>query len=173
MTFHRTCIFALVLLFGLPAAANAQNAVTASLKGLHEMTAGNILKAAEMLDEDVYAFQPTDDVRTTGQLFAHIANAQFAFCSTAAGEESPNSQNYEETATSKAAIVAALKAGFDYCGGVYDGMTDAAGAEVKNLFGMQMAATAILAFNTTHNYEHYGNVVTYMRINGLVPPSSM
>ncbi len=52
-------------------------------------------------------------------------------------------------------------------------MTDASGAEIKNLFGMEIAASAIMAFNSAHNYEHYGNLVTYMRIKGVVPPSSM
>ena len=167
------------LLFALPALALAQDedgmteAVTASLKGLHDITANNIMKTAEMLSEDLYAYQPTEEVRTAGQILAHIANAQFMFCSTAAGQENPNGANFEETATTKEAITAALKSGFEYCEGVYAGMTDAAGAEMRTFFGREMAASGILAFNSAHNYEHYGNLVTYMRINGLVPPSSM
>lgn len=171
-------VSALMLLAVLPEGALAQsggetsNAVTTSMKGLHDITVNHIMRTAEMLGDDMYAYRPTDEVRTAGQMLAHIANAQFVFCSSAAGEESPSGENLEETATSKAEIIAALRSGFDYCSSVYDGMTDAAGSEVKNLFGMQMAASAILAFNSAHNYEHYGNLVTYMRINDIVPPSS-
>ncbi len=174
MKTRRSYAFLFALVLALPTIANAQDQpVTGSLKGLHDITANNILKAAEMLDESIYSFKPTEDVRTAGQILAHVANAQFAFCSTVAGEESPAKENYEETATTKPQIVAALKMAFDYCSGVYGGMTDASGAEIKNLFGMEMAASAIMAFNSAHNYEHYGNLVTYMRIKGVVPPSSM
>jgi uncharacterized damage-inducible protein DinB len=117
-------------------------------------------------------FRPTEEVRSAGQILAHVANAQFMFCSVAAGQENPSKVNFEETATAKADIIAALEASLEYCGGVYDGMTDEAGAEMKDLFGMKMAAAAVLAFNSAHNYEHYGNLATYMRINGIVPPSS-
>ena len=151
----------------------SSTATITSLKALHDITANNLLKTAEMLDEEVYAYSPTEDVRTTGQILAHLANAQYMFCSSAAGEESPNQVNFEETATAKDDIVEALKGGFDYCAAVYDNMTDAQGSEMRPLFGREMAASGILAFNSAHNYEHYGNLVTYMRINGIVPPSSM
>lgn len=146
--------------------------VTASLAGLHQITATNLTATAVMLDEAMYAYRPTEEVRTAGQILAHVANAQYMFCSTAAGEASPNEANLEETATTKAEIVEALDAAFAYCAGVYDAMTDAEGAAMRTFFGNEMAASAILAFNSTHNYEHYGNLVTYMRMNGIVPPSS-
>jgi uncharacterized damage-inducible protein DinB len=146
--------------------------VMRSLQGLHQMTSANIVKTAEMLDDAMFAYRPTEDVRTAGQMLAHIANAQYFFCSTAAGTPSPNEVNIEETATTKADITAALKDAFAYCDGVYASMTDAQGAEARAMFGNPMAASGVLAFNTTHNYEHYGNLVTYMRMNGIVPPSS-
>lgn len=168
-----TLNLAILLLIAVSGTAFAQDGtVTTSLKTLHDITANNILETAEMLDDEMYAYQPTDEVRSAGQILAHIAGAQYMFCSVAANEENPSSENFEETATSKADVVAALQAGLDYCGSVYEGMTDAAGAEMRNLFGMEMAASAILAFNSAHNYEHYGNLVTYMRMNDLVPPSS-
>lgn len=164
-----------ILLPGLAVAqddAGAANNVTQSMKGLQDITSSNLIQTAEILDEALYAYRPTDGVRTAGQILAHVANSQFAFCAGATGEKNPNKQNYEETATTKADIVAALKAGFGYCDEVYAKMTDAAGAEMHKFFGNEMAATAILAFNAAHNYEHYGNLVTYMRMNGIVPPSS-
>lgn len=159
--------------FCLTSLAQEVQPVASSLKGLHDITARNITATAEMLSEEMYAYRPSDDVRTAGQILAHVANAQFVFCSSAAGENNPSQSNYEETATTKTDIVAALETGFSYCASVYEAMTDANGAKMQDFFGNPMAASAILAFNSAHNYEHYGNLVTYMRINGITPPSSM
>ncbi|WP_412061457.1 DinB family protein [Rubrivirga sp. IMCC45206] len=155
-----------------PDAAPPESPVIASLGALHQLTSANITRTAQLLSEDLYAYRPTEEVRTAGGLLAHIANAQYLFCSSATGEANPNEANLEETLITKAETVAALAAAFAYCAGVYDAMSDAQGAEVRDFFGRQMAASGILAFNTTHNYEHYGNLVTYMRMNGIVPPSS-
>jgi len=147
--------------------------VTMSMKGLHDITSGNVMATAQLLDEEMYSYQPTEEVRTSGSILAHIAGAQFMFCSAAGSVENPNTENFEETATTKADIIAALEAGFAFCEDVYSSMTDERGAELVDFFGNQMAASAVLAFNAAHNYEHYGNLVTYMRINGITPPSSM
>lgn len=186
---YRTLTLVLLLFMAAPAPAQstdpepaaeepaiaepASTAIVSSLKALHQITVTYLTETAEMLDEDLYAFRPTEEVRTVGELLGHVADAQYLFCSAAAGEENAASSNVEESASSKEEIVAALNEAFAYCTGIYDGMTDAEGAEMRTIFGRQMAASAILAFNSTHNYEHYGNLVTYMRINGIVPPSSM
>ncbi len=170
---------ALALLVAVPFTAMTQatdaapaDSVIPSLKGLHEITKTNIMRSAEMLDEALYSFRPTEEVRTVGQLFGHIANAQGAFCSAASGMANPLSENFEQR-TSKAGLIEALNMGFEFCEEAYASMTDAKGAEMVSFFGSEMAASAVLAFNSAHNYEHYGNLVTYMRINGIVPPSSM
>jgi len=168
----RFFVAAVAVAMSFPLAASAQS-VTSSLNGLFGVTKTNIMASAEMLDEDLYSFRPTDDVRSMGELFAHIANAQFAFCSGAAGEASPATENYEQTATTKAQIIAALNAGFGYCDEVFADMNDEKGAGAVNFFGSPNTAHGVLAFNSAHNYEHYGNLVTYMRLNGIVPPSSM
>jgi hypothetical protein len=102
-----------------------------------------------------------------------VANAQYAFCSAAVGESSPATEDFEQTRTTKAAIVEALEMGFGYCEGVFRRMTDEMGAQSVDLFGSPNTAFGVLAFNSAHNYEHYGNLVTYMRLNGITPPSSM
>ena len=174
--------FLMVLLVCLSTEAKAQHGdgsseiVVASLKAIHDITADFVLETAEMLDEDMYSYRPTVHVRTTGQQLAHIANAQFSICSTAAGEESPAEGNYEEIATTRTDILAAVKASFAYCESVYAAMTDEKALEVKPFFSGErrrdMTVSAILSFNSTHTYEHYGNLTTYMRLNGIVPPSS-
>ena len=115
----------------------------------------------------------TEADRRMGELLAHIAGAQYSFCAVAAGESSPNSENFEETRTTKAELMSALEEAFGYCDRVYAGMSDGMAGEMRGLFGKQMAVAGVLAFNTAHNYEHYGNLVTYMRLNGITPPSSM
>ena len=167
----KTLFAALALTLMMPVAASAQT-VTSTLKGLHDITKTNIIATAEMLDEELYAFRPTDEVRSMGELLGHIANAQYAFCSSAAGESSPNSENLEQTRTTKAGIVEALQAAFAYCDGVYARTNDAGLSRAVSLFGAPNTAGGVLAFNSAHNYEHYGNLVTYMRLNGIVPPSS-
>lgn len=159
----------------LPAAASAQTAVGESLLALHGVTQQNVMATAEDLSQEIYDFRPTADVRSTGEILAHIAAAQFMFCSMAAGESSPNGEDFEQTRSTKAEIVDALRAGFDYCAGVYRGMTDAEAATERTIPFMPetpMTTAGVLAFNSAHNYEHYGNLVTYMRLNGIVPPSS-
>lgn len=170
---NRTLAVAAALVMSVPFALSGQEGpVTSSLKGLHDTTQENILATAQLLDEELYAFRPTEEVRSMGEVLAHVANAQFFFCSTAAGEDSPNAENYEETRTTKAEIIEALEAGFGYCTEVYGNMTDAKGSEIVSFFGQDMAVSGVLAFNSAHNYEHYGNLVTYMRLNGITPPSS-
>jgi len=162
------------LALSCPLALSAQDgAVVSSLKGLHDITVTNITATGEMLDEELFSFRPTEEVRSMGELLAHIAGAQYLFCSAAAGQDNPNSEDFEETRTTKAAIAEALEGAFAYCEGVYGHMTDAAGGEMVTFFGTPMAKSGVLAFNSAHNYEHYGNLVTYMRLNGITPPSSM
>ncbi len=161
----------LALALCTPLTLRAQ-AVTQSLQGLHGITKTNIMATAELLDEELYAYRPTEEVRSMGEILAHVANAQFMFCSAAAGEDNPNGENFEESRTTKAQIMEALEMGFGYCDGVYENMTDEAGAAPVQFFGGPNTAHGVLAFNSAHNYEHYGNLVTYMRMNGIVPPSS-
>jgi hypothetical protein len=94
-------------------------------------------------------------------------------CSAAAAERSPDSGDIEKTKTSKAALSQALAESFAYCDGVFTAMTDADGAKpVKSIMGGDMAKLSILSFNTAHDFEHYGNLATYFRLNKIVPPSS-
>ncbi|HKK92829.1 MAG TPA: DinB family protein [Longimicrobiales bacterium] len=168
-------VTAIALAALLPSAVSAQTSLAGSLFELHGVTQQNIMATAEDLSQEMYDFRPTAEVRSTGEMLAHIAGAQFMFCSMAAGEENPNGENFEETRTTRADIVDALSAGFDYCAGVYNGMTDADAAAERTIPFMPqtpMTAASVLAFNSAHNYEHYGNLVTYMRLNGIVPPSS-
>ena len=160
----------LTLAICTPLAGSGQT-VGSSLQSLFDVTKTNIMASAEMLDEGLYAFRPTEEVRSMGELFAHIAGAQFAFCSAAAGESSPSTENFEESRTTKAQIIEVLGLGFGYCDDIYSNMTDEKGRRPVTFLGPS-TGFGVLAFNSAHNYEHYGNLVTYMRLNGITPPSS-
>jgi uncharacterized damage-inducible protein DinB len=154
------------------AAAAAANPLTQGGRGAYEMVKGYLTKAAEQVPEGLYGFKDTPDVRSLGQLFAHVADANYMICGAAAGEK-PSSGDIEKTKTTKADIGTGLAASFAYCDKVWAATTDAsAAAMVKMPFGPSMPRLSALSFNTSHDFEHYGNIVTYMRLNKMVPPSS-
>lgn len=173
----RTAVAAAVcVLLAVPAFAQAPagapaNPITAGVKSAHEMAKGNLAKAAEQMPENLYAFKATPDVRSFGQLIGHVANANYMICGAVSGEK-PSGADIEKTVTAKADLVKALGESFAFCDKVYAGMSDAEGAKTVAFFGGQQAKLSVLAFNNMHNYEHYGNVVTYLRLNKMVPPSS-
>ena len=101
-----------------------------------------------------------------------MRDSQYYFCSTALGEKNP-APKIEQTKTSKADLIAALKGAFAYCDKAYDGMTDASGTQMVKLFGAEdTPKLSVLTVNQMHNLEHYGNLVTYMRMKNIVPPTS-
>lgn len=163
--------FTALALLALPLAA--QSPLSTGQKGIYTMIKNNVVKAAQKMPEANYSFRPTPDIRTFGQLVAHVADAQYLFCSAALGEKNP-SPGVEKgiEGKTKADLVQALQDAFGYCDKVYDGMTDARAAETVKFFGREQAKLTVLSFNNAHNDEHYGNIVTYMRLKGLVPPSS-
>jgi uncharacterized damage-inducible protein DinB len=149
----------------------AQNPISGGQKFLHAMAKNNIIRAAEKMPEDNYSFKPTPEVRSFAQLIGHIADAQYLFCSAVLGKPNP-APGIEKSKTTKADLVQALKDAFAYSDQAYDGMTDAQAGALVKLFGADQAKVTVLAFNTAHNNEHYGNIVTYLRMKGLLPPPS-
>jgi uncharacterized damage-inducible protein DinB len=142
----------------------------AAVTPLHENVKGWLIASAEQMPEDKYDYRPTPEVRSFGELMGHVANATYMFCSGAMGEQSPNSTDFEKV-TTKAEVVEGLKAAFGYCDAAYK-MSEAEAMEETTFFGQTGSRLWVLMFNVAHNMEHYGNAVTYLRINGMVPPSS-
>ncbi len=160
-----------IFVLGGAAVVHAQNPMVAGQKFLHDMVKNNILRSAEKMPEENYSFRPVPEVRSFGQLLGHIADAQYLFCSAVLGKPNP-APGIEKTKTSKADLIQALNDAFAYCDSAYAGLTDAALAETVKFFGREQAKATVLSFNTAHNNEHYGNIVTYLRMKGIVPPSS-
>ncbi|MGE0040616.1 MAG: DinB family protein [Vicinamibacterales bacterium] len=156
----------------LPTTAFAQaNPATAAAKGQYDMIKGNLAKAAEMVPENLYAYKPTPEVRSFADLFGHLADAQFSMCGAASGVK-PTMTGIEKTMKTKAELTKAMNAAIAFCDEAFASMTDAKGAEVVQFFTGPTPRLWVLAFNTSHANEHYGNLVTYLRLNKMVPPSS-
>lgn len=166
------CIGLLLAAFGFTTPAQAQpNTFAGSLVKLHAGVAQNIVEAAEKMSEADFAFTPNKDVRTFGGFVGHIANAAYFYCASATGKPSPNKENFEK-ATSKAVIVAGIKSAVAFCSEVYKAQTDASLTEVIQVGQARQARGENLVQNISHMNEHYGNLVTYMRLKGIVPPST-
>lgn len=155
-----------------PLAAQADaNPATAAARMLWESQRNYVTQAAADVPENLYAYRPTQDVRTFGELIGHVAGSQNMFCAMVLGDKPPAEDAIEKTAKTKAALVDALKKSNDYCARAY-ATTDRANAAMVDLFGQQRSKLFTLLMNASHDAEHYGNIVTYMRLNKLVPPSS-
>jgi len=151
--------------------AGAAPSATAQLKKSWENVRGYLLDAAVEVPESTYAFRPTPDVRTFGELIAHLAGSQDAFCAEALGEKPPAEDAVEKVTTTKAALIQALRKSNDHCARAY-AQSDADAAKPVNSAEGGGTRFSSLLLNTTHDSEHYGNIVTYMRMNHMVPPSS-
>ena len=154
-----------------PQAAPPANPITASEKGLYSFVSNAVIGAAQKMPEENYSFKPTPEVRSFGQIVGHVADASYMFCSQTLGEGNPT-KGIEKTKTSKADLVAALKDAVAYCNKAFDSMTDAKGSQMVKLFNFDIAKLTLFSLNTAHTDEHYGNMVTYLRLKGIVPPTS-
>ena len=148
----------------------AENPQVSSAKAFYSYMKGNVLKTAEKVPKVSYAYRATPKVRTIGQLLAHIADAQFAFCGIVKTGQ-PVTKDVEKTAKTKADISQALNDSFALCDEVWASLTDANSAEIVQFRG-PVTKLSLMSFDTAHGLEHYGNLVTYMRLLRIVPPSS-
>jgi uncharacterized damage-inducible protein DinB len=164
-------VLAIILVGG--AALHAQNnPVSTDAKADYARVRDYFIRAAEKMSEANYGFKPAPDVRSFGQIVAHVADDQYNLCAPVMSETRKAAYSeIEETLTAKPDLVAALKKAFAYCNSAYDTLTDASAADMVTFFKGKRPKLSMLNWNTWHTWEHYGNVVVYMRIKGVVPPS--
>ena len=182
----RSCLILLWLAgLALPVSAQTTDAgfwlalspsIATTTKTMHGTIRRNLAEAAEVMTADDYGFKPTPQVRSFSELIGHVIFANYLMCSTATGEKSPATTNYEKV-TDRAALVKALNDALAYCDAAYDATTDANFSDPVKVAGPGNRVTdstrgAVLNFNVTHNNEHYGNVVLYLRLKNRVPPST-
>ncbi len=157
----------------------ASGPITTSIKASNDEMKDYIMRSAQMVTDKDYEFRPqgvAQDVRNYGQILGHIANVNYAYCGFSMGvadakESGPKGENFEKI-TSKVEMQKALAASFAYCDKAYNQTNDHNGGETVKAFGSDTTRLGALAANNGHMSEHYGNLVTYLRAMGKVPPSS-
>lgn len=132
----------------------------------------NLVESANKMPEADYGFKPAPEIRSYRQLFGHVANSQFGACAAAKGEPNPNQGTNNEQKTMKAEFLKALNDSFAYCDPVYKALTDATAVEFVKRGQNEVARGVVLANNNAHNDEMYGISTVYLRLKGLVPPST-
>lgn len=132
----------------------------------------NLVEAAEKMPEDQYAFRPTPEVRPFGQIVAHIALSQYGACTMFKNEPNPHKDDKEDAARTKAEAVSLLKASIAYCDPLVSGIDDAAMTTLTKAGANQAAKGLLPASLLSHGQETYGTMVVYLRLKGIVPPST-
>ena len=158
-----------------PTSALAQNAISGAIRSNWDGAKRNLVASADQMPEKDYFFKPVDSVRSFGAILAHVAGANYEFCAAALGQKAPFAEDhFEKAAKTKAEIVKAVRDSVAYCDKAYQALTDQSASQmVTGPFGggQEPRANSLMG-NTGHVQEHYGNLVTYFRIRGMVPPSS-
>lgn len=154
-----------------PDTSTTTGAAASTYRGLK----GFILRSAEKMPVEHFTYQPTPEVRSFGQVLAHIADGNYLLCSPPLGEANPNGavmDKIEKDELDREALLAKLKDSFAYCDRAYEALNETSGNEKVKFFNNQRTRAGVLWFHISHAYEHYGNLVTYLRLKGIVPPSS-
>ena len=154
--------------------SGAGQPIATALRQSWDSAKKNLTESADVMPEANYNFKPVDSVRTFGQILAHVAGANYVFCSAAKGEKAPHAEDdFEKSATTRPAIIKALADSIAYCDTAYRATDQQLAASIEMPFGQGKGTrAAALMGNVGHLNEHYGNLVTYFRIKGIVPPSS-
>ncbi len=148
--------------------AQTPNPLPTEMKAAYTSVKNNLLKAAEKAPEDVYAFKPTPEMRSLGELIQHIAEAHISYC----GRVNGVTAKPDFGSKSKADIVKALQASFDVCDAGWAAITDANATEMTGSGRGSLSKLGALIRNVIHDNEEYGYMSVYFRLKGIVPPSS-
>jgi uncharacterized damage-inducible protein DinB len=171
----KTCLLVPVLALAVATSSLAQTAdpQVKAFSMQFEAAKNYVTKSAEKVPEELYSFKPTPAVRSFGAIVAHVADGNYLFCSKVKGEDSPSPmQAVEKGKTTKADIQKALAESYAYCDAAIAGVQAAQLADKVDFFGMEQTKLSMIGFAAVHSFEHYGNLVTYMRLKDIVPPSS-
>ncbi len=169
----KALLISTILLLALTGLAPAQTPDPATpFKNFYNYTKRNLIAAAEKMPAEHFSFKPTSDVRSYAEIFGHIINTNYMACSGLRGEANPNKDDLEKTLKTKEDVVKAVKASFEYCDASMNGLTEANLKETFKNGAREIPKTSPLLLLIAHSQEHYGNLATYLRIKGIVPPSS-
>jgi uncharacterized damage-inducible protein DinB len=177
---HNAWVSALVFVMFASASAAQQGTAPAgqtfTLSG--EMLRGyqnvqrDLAETAEKMPEEHYGFRPTPEIKPFGQLVAHVALAQFRTCAMLKGEANPRSEEKEDAKRTRQETIALLKASAAYCDPLVSALTDTAMTELTKVRQNEVAKGLIPASLITHGMEMYGTMAVYLRLKGIVPPTT-
>lgn len=133
---------------------------------------GNILKAADKMPESDYQFKPTPEVRTYARVVNHVTEAQLRTCGAVNRTAANDLAKVPAETADKAAVVEALKASFAECDKAFAAVTDANLGDMFEVFNAKRSRIGIMWGTVSHDNEQYATLALYLRLKGLVPPSS-
>jgi uncharacterized damage-inducible protein DinB len=169
----RSILMSVVLACAAAAAVRAQSTYPfiAELRQNYTIVKNNHLRMADKMPEDHYGFRPVDSVRSFSEAVAHVADAQALSCSLVNGESKVVDA---KSKTSKADLVAALKASYAICDAAFEALGDAGASQMVRLgqSTRERSKLGLLAGVISHSNEQYGYLSVYLRLKGIVPPSS-
>jgi DinB superfamily len=152
-------------------AASEANPVSSALRSIVARESREVVAAAEEMPADKYSYHPTPAQMTFGHLVVHMATFNFGMCSTISGVPAPK-QDLKE-ADPKGKLVSALNASFDFCTTSLANLDDSKLGEQLPFFGGRTASRATLMFVLASDFaDHYSTEASYLRLNGLLPPSA-
>jgi uncharacterized damage-inducible protein DinB len=150
----------------------ADTGYTATVRSSWNSVKRFVAASAEKMPAEQYAFKPTPEVRSFGELIGHLANEHYMLCSPLKGEANPMAKVDFEKTTGKAELVKAINDSNAYCDAAYGTMKDEARTVTSFSETRRDTPFRVMLLNVTHDSEHYGNIITYLRMKGIVPPSS-
>jgi uncharacterized damage-inducible protein DinB len=173
----KTLSFAMMMALGMAVSSAqsppaADNSYTASVRSRWNAIKRNISQSAAAMPDAEFAFKPTPEVRSFGELLGHLANEHYVFCSDIKGEKNPHEAVDFEKKKTKAEFVNDINDSIAYCDAAYAAMKDDPKTTTPFAANRRDTPFSSMLLNVTHDSEHYGNLVTYLRLKGIVPPSS-
>jgi uncharacterized damage-inducible protein DinB len=158
-----------------PAAARPAQGFTAYLQGQYAAVKRNISGSTEKMPAEHFSYRPVPEVMTYGELISHVLQTQYNYCNAVKGGPNPaTGKDFKKT--DKVSLIQLVQDSFAYCDDAFAGLSDANALEMITAGNApnqrQIARANQLTQLVVHGNEHYGNLVTYMRTKGIVPPSS-
>ena len=173
------CVLLAILAFVIAAVLGPQAppagqtfTLAATLIRSYQNVQRNVLEAAEKMPEDNYGFRPTPEIRPFGELIAHTALAQFGNCAALKGVDSPHKDDKEEAPRNKAQLIALFKESTEYCDPAITPLKDDDLPALVKVNTNQAAKGVLLGGLATHGNEMYGTMSVYLRLKGIVPPTT-
>ena len=147
------------------------NPVSTTVKAQLARFTKNMVAAAEAMPAEKYNFKPTPEMNSFGHLVMHIAQSNNGLCAKISDTPAPDAKMADTDPKEK--LVAALKASFEYCATSLEKVDDSKLGDQMMLFGNRpFSRAAVLIILSDDWYDHYGAQATYLRLNGILPPTA-